>query len=37
MRINYTWPGRLHLIANRSLLYVTARAFGRRFHRMWIW
>jgi hypothetical protein len=34
MRINYTWPRRLHLIVNPDLglLYITVRLFDRRFH-----
>lgn len=36
MRINYTWPGRFHLIMHLSLIYVTIWVFGRRFHRMWV-
>lgn len=31
MTINYTWPGRLHLIVGRYL-YVTIWLFGRRYH-----
>jgi hypothetical protein len=34
MRINYTWPGRFHLILNEALFYVTLWLFKRRFHFM---
>jgi len=31
-KINYTLPGRLHLIVQRGLVYFTLQAFGKRFH-----
>lgn len=30
--MNYTLPGRLHLIVKRRLLYATLWLFGQRFH-----
>lgn len=32
MSINYTWPGRFHLIVQARFIYVTLRVFGRRYH-----
>jgi hypothetical protein len=32
MRINYTRPGRLHLIRSADGWYVTLILFGRRYH-----
>jgi hypothetical protein len=35
MRVNYTWPGRFHLIMHGSLIYVTLWLFKRRMHYMY--
>lgn len=32
MKINYTWPGRIHVIWNTDIRYFTLRVFGYRFH-----
>lgn len=32
--VNYTRPGRLHLIVRRDFLYFTLWLFGRRFHKV---
>lgn len=36
MKINYTWPGRLHMICRADLIYFTIWLFGRRYHRCWL-
>jgi hypothetical protein len=30
--VNYTWPGRFHLICKGGLFYVTLWLFGHRLH-----